>query len=223
MDIYVSSLAFIGKTPEKIVEIAKENNFNLEFSSGMPYRADMEEFYLNATVERMLHNYFPAPEVPFVLNLASADKRIRTISIQHCKNGLLLSQKSGAAFFAAHAGFCIDPKPSELGQKIEYNAAFDKQDHWELFFDSLSQILVYAEQLGVDFLIENNVIAEFNLSGGRNPLLCCDSNEMQYLFEYVKSDRLGLLLDAAHLKVSAATLGLNLNIELDHLKKYIKN
>ena len=222
-NIYISSLAFLGSTPENMIREAKENEFAIEFSSGMLYRDDMEELYFRADIKKILHNYFPAPKIPFVLNLASKDQNIRERSIKHCIQGLRMSKKSGATFFSAHAGFCIDPNPADLGNLLVINEYFDSEYHKSIFLESVREILKVANQLETDFLIENNVISSFNLTNeGANPLLCCDSNSIGWLLEEVSDKRFGLLLDTAHLKVSSETLNLDLNQELDRISKYIR-
>ncbi|MEQ9146872.1 MAG: TIM barrel protein [Cytophagales bacterium] len=221
--IYISSLAMMNKPLEEMIHIAKERNWALEFSSGIPFRKDAESLYLDATIDRIPHNYFPAPEVPFVLNLASANYKIRRQSIEHCKNGLWLAKKSNAPFFSAHAGFCIDPDPRELGKKINFDIIVNKEENKTLFLKSVIEILQQADLFGVDFLIENNVIASFNLTNQKgNPLLCCESKEIRWLFEEIKHKRLGLLLDTAHLKVSCKTLELDLIEEYNNISNLIR-
>lgn len=223
MNIYISSIAFAGATPEEMMESATQNQWAVEFSSGMPYRQDLEEFYLKAPLVKMPHNYFPPPAIPFVLNLASGNDQIRQQSIDHCINGIKLATSANAPFFAAHAGFCIDPDPAELGKKIIYNSNFNKEKHWKLFLDSLTRLNEHAEATGIDFLVENNVIAAFNLTeDGSNPLFCCESTEITRLFSELTFKRLGLLLDTAHLKVSCQTLGLDLHKELHAITPFIK-
>lgn len=217
---YVSSLAFTGSSPQQMIEICRENDLNMEFSSGMDFQANMEEVYLNASIKRMPHNYFPPPKDPFVLNLASANEEIRRRSIEHCKRSLELAQKSNSPFFAAHAGFCIDPKPSELGRQIEYES-FDKEKHKKLFLNSVREILELADELQIDFLIENNVLAPFNYSNGENFLLCCEFEEISWLFREIDHPRLGLLLDTAHLKVSCQTLDIALSKEFKKISNFI--
>jgi sugar phosphate isomerase/epimerase len=222
MEVFVSSLAFLGMTPEQMVEQASSHHWPLEFSSGMPYRKDMADLYLEAKITRMPHNYFPAPEVPFVLNLASRDENIRRTSIEHCKYGLELASKTKAAFFSAHAGFCIDPNPHELGQKIQYDTDFDSKFHREAFLLSLREILQTADKLQLDFLIENNVIAPFNVVKNLNPLLCCESKEITWVFDTIRHPRFGLLLDTAHLKVSCNTLRLSLQDETRAILPFVR-
>jgi sugar phosphate isomerase/epimerase len=221
MQIAISTLAFMGMQAEDIVLLAKKNGWTIEFSSGMPYREDMEEFFIHAPIKRFAHNYFPAPKVPFVLNLASSNIEIRNQSIAHCINGLNLSKQVGAPFFSAHAGFCVDPKPDELGRKLVLSISFDRKQHWTLFIESLKIISTKAQELGLKFLIENNVLATVNVHpNGSNPLFCCDADEMKQMLKEVNSSNLALLIDTAHLKVSAHTLKFNAD---DAIKKISEN
>jgi sugar phosphate isomerase/epimerase len=207
MQIAISTVAFRGQSMGEIIEIAKKEHWMIEFSSGMPYSSNLMDQYLNADIPRMLHNYFPPPEKPFVLNLASKDESIHKKSIQHCKQGLFLAKKTNGPYYSAHAGFCGDPKPEELGHTIKFDPNFDRELYWQNFIQAIGEILDYANELDVDFLIENNVCAKFNVVGAnRNPLLCADPEEIKKLFTDIKHPRLGLLLDTGHLQVSANTL-----------------
>lgn len=198
----------MGKSAEEVIALAEKNKWSLEFSSGMPYREDMEEMFFRAPVKRYAHNYFPAPKVPFVLNLASSNKEIRETSIAHCLKGLHLSKEAGSPFFSVHAGFCVDPAPDELGRKLNLEKEFDRKENWKIFIASLQHIAKEAEKMNMRFLVENNVLAPVNVHpNGTNPLFCCDPEEMIKMLNEVNSFSLDLLIDTAHLKVSAETLG----------------
>jgi sugar phosphate isomerase/epimerase len=206
----MSTFAFAGRPVEEIIELAKENNFTLEFSSGLPFHPGMEKIFLAAPVPRFAHNYFPAPEIPFVLNLASKDESIRNKSIDHCVHGIRLSHAVKAPFFSAHAGFCVDPKPSELGVKLERVKSFDRKMHWNIFVESIKEVLKRTKDIETGFLLENNVLPAVNLyEDGSNPAFCVDGPEMKKLVNEIDDPRAGILLDTAHLKVSANTLGFN--------------
>jgi hypothetical protein len=223
MMIYVSTLAFTGKSPEEIELIATENNFALEFSSGLPYRSDMEQFFNDVSIRKILHNYFPAPQNPFVLNLASKNTDILNRSIEHCLTGINITANNNCPFYAAHAGFCIDPKPDDLGGKLEIADKFDLDVNWNIFINSVEIIINHAKSKGVQFLIENNVLTPFNYVDFKNPLLCCESDQIIRMFEYFKScDNFGLLLDTAHLKVSSKTLSKNLFSEFEKISSFVK-
>tara|TARA_A100001388_G_scaffold241846_1_gene198348 strand:- start:279 stop:617 length:339 start_codon:yes stop_codon:yes gene_type:complete len=63
-------------------------------------------------------DYFPAPETPFVLNLAAQDEDEDQRSVAHCRRALDLSAEIGVPFFAAHAGFAMQPRGDQLGPRI---------------------------------------------------------------------------------------------------------
>ncbi|MHA8087409.1 sugar phosphate isomerase/epimerase family protein [Aquirufa sp. Wall-65K1] len=222
MKLYISTLAFKNLTIEELINIAKEKNWAIEFSSGIPFHEGNELIYQEAPIEKIPHNYFPAPQIPFVLNLASSNPEIRQKSIDHCKKGLQLAKLANAPFFSAHAGFCIDPNPNELGRKIEINSVINKEVHMDYFIESIHEVLNYAVELNLDFLIENNVIAPFNLVGNVNPLLCTCSEEIIEVLERVNRSNFHLLLDTGHLKVSCQTLSKDIDEEIKKLNKYIK-
>jgi len=222
MNIYISTLALRNYSPERMIALAKQHELALEFSSGMAYQADMEDLYLEAAVKRMPHNYFPAPEIPFVLNLASSDETIRSISVNHCLNGLRIAKRSNSPFFAAHAGFCIDPDPEQLGREISFDSHFDREKNKELFLKSIQEILITAEQLELEFLIENNVIAGFNYNNNVNPFLCCESSEIEWLHKSIDNKLFGILLDTAHLKVSCHTLGKDKVSEFKSIQSFVR-
>ena len=222
MNFAVSSIAFLGKPVEEIVDSCTKNSWALEFSSGMPFRSDMEKIFLDTKIKKYAHNYFPAPEIPFVLNLASTNETLRLLSVSHCLKGLELSSKAKAPFFSAHAGFCIDPNPEELGNQLNKNHELNKEKNWKVFKESLHVILKKASELNMKFLIENNVIAKMNLyENGINPLFCCEENEIKQLFREMKNPSLGLLLDTAHWKVSGNTLGFDFKKSINNIRHFI--
>ncbi len=222
MNIAISTLAFSGLSAEEIIQYAVKNSWAIEFSSGLPYKMDMSDIFKNAPITKYLHNYFPAPEIPFVLNLASENNEILNASVTHCKNGLRLAHNAKIPFFSAHAGFCIDPKPQELGKKLQQPNNFNRSKHWHIFISAVTEICQFANTLNVKFLIENNVLASFNLSGeGKNPLFCCDALELVKMLENVNHSSLGLLLDTAHLLVSANTLKFDLKPAVEKLAPFI--
>lgn len=218
MQIAISSLAFKGFSVEEMIAACQAQGWILEFSSSLPHRADMKEVFLQAPIPKYIHNYFPAPATPFVINLASSNEDIRRKSIEHCKQGLTLAKQIQSQFYSAHAGFCIDPNPLELGKPISFEHDFDKVAHWKTFVESVQEVLAFADSLGLGFLIENNVIAPFNYREGINPLFCTGAEEMlQLLHDLGNHPRLGLLLDTAHLKVSAKTEGFNAKEAVEQL------
>lgn len=207
MNFFVSTTAFRKQPIEQILDLAKAERLNLEFSSGLKYRPDMEDIFLNSEIPRLPHNYFPAPEKPFVLNIASTDPEIQDASVAHCMRGLSLAAKVGAPFYSAHAGFCLDPRPQDLGETFDRNAYGAEAPHWKKFIEAVKVIGSEAKRLGIKFLIENNVVIKTNLRpDGSSPLFCATPDDALRLMTEVQNPHVGLLLDTGHLKVSANTL-----------------
>ena len=205
----VSTTAFRRTPIEQVLALAEKEKLALEFSSGLPYREDMIAIYRAAkNVQRLPHNYFPAPKEPFVLNVASIKPEVADKSVEHCLGGLRLAAEAGAPFFSAHAGFCLDPEPRELGHKLKFQQTAERSVYWAKFVANVKILAAEAEKLGVKFLVENNVVAPMNVQpDGTIPLLCVAADEILRLKQEVPSRGLGILLDTGHLKVSAQTMG----------------
>ena len=222
MDFAVSTAAFRRTPIHETIQLAVTHDLKIEFSSGMPFQEGMEEVYLAAPCKKLLHNYFPAPKVPFVLNLASLSTEISERSIEHCLRCLNLTARSGADFYAVHAGFCLDPTPNSLGRKIHAKPEHPREKYWTQFLKNIQLLTQEAERLNVRLLVENNVLAPFNVQeDGSNPFLCTDPKGIGELLSAVESPNLGLLVDTGHLKVSAHTLGFGVDELLSMAKKRI--
>lgn len=181
---------------------------HVELSAGK-YCADIE-----AQLEQhkdqcsfILHNYFPVPETPFVLNLASLDDQVFTTSYEHVKSTIAMASRLGSKYYSFHAGFLLDPKPAELGQRIGKRAFFDRDKAVEQFVTAVNSLAEYAATQGVQLLIENNVCSPRNYEHFKaDPFLLSDPDGVNELFQHLDAG-VGMLLDVAHLKVSANTLG----------------
>jgi uncharacterized protein (UPF0276 family) len=74
----------------------------------------------------------------------------------------------------------------------------------------------------VKFLVENNVVSSSNVKqNGTHSLLCADIDEVLQLVTETRADGFGLLLDTAHLKVSAYTLGFDAEKFVSRARNFI--
>ena len=154
-----------------------------------------------------IHNYFPPPKSPFVLNLASLDGLVAATSLEHVKKAVRWSAEFGGTTYSFHAGFLVDPKVKELGQRVKQRALFDRNEALARFIERVNQIDEYAQAHGVKILIENNVLSANNLLNfNENPFLMADMEECIHVMSQTSSN-VELLVDVAHLKVSAHSLG----------------
>jgi sugar phosphate isomerase/epimerase len=75
---------------------------------------------------------------------------------------------------------------------------------------NLGSLGEHAREAGVRLLVENHVLAAFNLERfDENPLLMADPDEIELVIAELGGN-VGLLMDVGHLKVSSHTLGFDL-------------
>ena len=141
---------------------------------------------------------------PFIVNLASPDPAVLSRSREHIKQAIDFCHSLGIKLFSFHAGFRADPDekfgfPQDC-PVAPYYAAFTT------FAESIDIINAYAQPRGIKIAIENNVLAESNVTNGRNKfLLLCEAEEFDRLWERIASDsdNVGMVLDLGHLKVTS--------------------
>jgi len=178
-----------------------------ELSSGKysnTFESDLSE--LSKSFKFTFHNYFPVPKEPFVFNLASFNDDILLKSKEHARNAIVMTAKYGGDVYSFHAGYLIDPLVSELGKTINKTRLNDRDKALDYFIDNVNELANFAADYNVRILIENNVVSHKNFeSFNCNPLLMTEPIETDYIFNRVNNN-VGLLIDVAHLKVSAKTL-----------------
>ena len=209
MMIFISTGGFKGQTPEDTArKLLNHGIHQIELSSG---RFSPETFSSLNTLKKQavfqVHNYFPPPEKPFILNLASLEETISERSRLHCQKAIDWAVSLGKPVYSVHAGFLMNPSVSELGAPIQKKKLFDRSRATERFLDNVHRVAEYAETKGVRLLIENNVLSEKNMNTfAENPFLMATPEECAGMMKQLPSS-VGMLLDVAHAKVSCRSLG----------------
>ena len=217
--IYISTSCIKNtKIKDSVEELATNGFKNIELSGGTEYYDNFENDLLDLKDKYNLnyrcHNYFPPPKKHFVLNLASLNDETFQISFKHLQRVIALSNRLGADKFAFHAGFFIDIKLREIGKKLSKDHLFNEDESISRFCDAFQDLQKQA--CGVSLFIENNVFSSSNADtyDGENPFMMTNFNEYVSLKEKIDFN---LLLDVAHLKVSARTLKLNWEEEFEKM------
>ncbi len=218
--IYISSSCIkTNSIKETVTTLANAGFKNIELSGGTrfypEYETDLLQLQKKYELNFLVHNYFPPPTKPFVLNLASLNDDIYKQSIDLCKNAIRLSKKLGSRCYSVHAGFLIDIKPKEVGKKISFTDQFDREKAIKRFCNAWNVLCSEACD-DVSLYIENNVLSWKNAKtfSGDNPFLLTDLKGYIELKEHLDFN---FLLDIAHLKVSSNSLNLNFETELNNL------
>lgn len=221
-NIYISSSCVRSSSVPYAVEILASEGFShIELSGGGAYEEGLLQKLLTLQARYNLtlsaHNYFPPPkDGDFVLNLASLDSEIFTRSVAQIESALRFSHALGCGHFGFHAGFFLPLVPSELGEPSgrQRLKIYDKRACIEQFIKGYKMIETLAEELGITLYIENNVLSIANAAH-------YGSKELAMLLsfgDFVELERriaCRLLLDVGHLQVSARTLGLDFQAELE--------
>ena len=206
--IYISTGGFNKKSVIEVIQLLSRNNIKAFELSGGIFTDNLESKLkiLSNKFQFTVHNYFPPPKKPFVLNLASLNENIYQESVNHIKESIKLASFIKSPFYSFHAGFLIDPKVKELGKTIKNNNLYDRDKSLKRFIHSIKFLSKYASKYKIKLLVENNVITKSNISKFEsNPLLMTDIKSTE---EIVKNfdENLFFLVDVAHLKVSSNTL-----------------
>ena len=207
--IYVTTGGYSNVNAAEVTQDYLQSGIDyVELSAGK-YCPDIET-RLDAYKDKcsfILHNYFPVPEAPFVLNLASLNEEVFATSYEHIRSAISMASRLQSKYYSFHAGFLLDPKPSELGQQIGKQTFFDRDKSIEQFVNAANSLAEFSSTLNVQLLVENNVCSPKNFDQFKaDPFLLSDPNGVTELFRHLDPS-IRMLLDVAHLKVSANTLG----------------
>lgn len=218
--IYASSACVKAETiQESVCTLVEAGIRNIELSGGTNhypgYQRDLLRLQDKHDLNYLVHNYFPPPSQHFVLNLASLSDELYDQSIEHCKRAIQISKILGSGKYGVHAGFLVDFSPEEAGNEIAYRALNNRQKAVSRFCGAWNILLDEASG-DVELYIENNVLSKSNSAtfGAKNPLLMTD---LKGYLEIKEQIEFNLLLDLAHLKVSANSLGLSFGEQVNGL------
>jgi sugar phosphate isomerase/epimerase len=217
--IYVSTSCLKDTPTIEAVKILQKNGIrNIELSGCQNYYngldGDLIKFKAKYDLNYTCHNYFLPAKEPFVLNLASLNNDIYPNTLRYLKSSIKLSNELNSKKFGFHAGFFVDIKVEEVGNKLNLGSLFNKKKSMQKFCDGFN--ILKKEANGLELYIENNVISYTNLEtfNGVNPFMMTNHDEYVELRKHIDFK---LLLDIGHLKVSANSLNLDFEDELNKL------
>ena len=208
MSIYFSTGGYKNQNTFDVVNDLVSKGINCIELSGTSYSPNNIEKLIEflPIAKFQIHNYFPPPKIPFVINLASMNQDIYQKSLDHIFYAIENCNKINSTNYSFHAGFLCDINVNEIGKGVKKKILQNRKDTISLFIDRLKIVSEKAKKHGVNIMIENNVLSKKNLDiFSDNPFLMCDSTECKQIISNTP-DNIKLLLDVAHLKVSANSL-----------------
>ena len=212
--IFVSTACLEGECSlAEILEIYGDRCIqNIELGSSHHYVNDVEKLLSNyPDANFIIHNYFPPPERPFIMNLASQDERIRENSIDICKKAVDLCKMCGCDLYSFHPGFRVETTLNpgfdlSSAELVPYEKALSS------FYSSLEEIYDYARRNGVNLALEN-------LEHKNQAYMMTQPEDFKELLDIYPD--FGILLDLGHLKIASRRLGFKMNDFVEVVKENV--
>lgn len=223
MIIYLSTGGYRDISGFETLKIFAENKISsVELSAGKYSKDQIQKIKKIKNIKKILHNYYPPPKEPFVINIASSDKKILSKSLKHIKNAIDISKLMGIRDYSFHPGFVTDISPKEIGI-LTKTTKFNKRDICiKRVIKNLSLLSRYAKKKGIRLLVENNVMKKSSFEYlGKNTTIMSTPEEINYIMERVPKN-IKLLMDVAHLKVSSNVLGFDKVKAFKSVKKWVR-
>ncbi|HOK58250.1 MAG TPA: sugar phosphate isomerase/epimerase family protein [Methanothrix sp.] len=198
MRIYISTscLKNCRYLPEVLETYTNAGIRDVEIGSSHSYIEDVDELLKRYSHAKfVIHNYFPPPKDPFMMNLAAQDENIRQRSLDVCRRAIELCSRIGAEFYSFHPGFrvagTLDMNFSLSGRIIPYEDAFRN------FTRSLEKIVSYSREHGIKVAVEN-------LEHKNDAYMMTGPDEFTRVLEMFPE--VFVLLDLGHLKIASRML-----------------
>ena len=233
MAVFLSSGAFRTRSLPEVVSQAQVLGIrHLELSSGVEHFPQLDAYVpvlKSSGIQLLVHNYFPAPAEPFVLNLGALDAQTLEASREHVRNCIDLSSKLGASYYSVHSAFVLRMNAEHLGKPqaqadlSSRSGLPDRNLVRKVFIESLKLLCAEAAHHGLDLLVENNVVSpKYLRTRQEDPFLMTNADEIEDVLQEVGAPNIGLLMDVAHARVSSAALGFDLATFVRRLRPYIR-
>ncbi len=214
MQLHISTTAFAADvlTPEGAPAAAGHPALEL---SGGRHRdpavldAALERLAAQGATDILVHNYFPPPSAPFVLNFATADAALFDRCLQLARAALALCARLGAPYYSFHPGYRRDGRELPDGHFAFAGPPRSMEDALARFHANFPALDALAQAAGVGLAVENLFPTRAEVTSLANTLA-----EMEALLAPLPA-RTGLLLDLGHLAVSANILGFDRREYLD--------
>ena len=220
--VFVSTASFKSLPAFETIKILSDVGINcFELSAGKFHAKNINKIKEFQGINYHLHNYFPPPEIPFVINLASMNDKIYDQTFKHILKCIDLSKALGCKYYSFHAGFVVDIKVKDIGVKTTSKNFFDRNKCMQKFINSVIKLSNYAKKNNITLLIENNVMKKTSYDYlGKNTTLMADPEEIDFVMNRVPKN-IKFLLDVAHLKVSSNILNFDLSEAYDRIKNFV--
>lgn len=221
--IYVSTACLSEKNLKQNLKLFNKLNVkNIELTGNILYEKNYKKILQNYKFKYkfnfLIHNYFPIPKKPFMLNLGTENSYLNRKSVDNCLKSIEICNELKIKKFSVHAPFLVNFKTSEAGKKIKERKISNKSKILKIFKKNFNLLKKYVDY-DLKLYVENNVLSKENFLNfnKQNPLMLTsfkDYDDMRQEVNFMP------LLDTGHLKVSCKTLKLDFTKEFKNFAKY---
>ncbi|RJR38286.1 MAG: sugar phosphate isomerase/epimerase [Desulfobacteraceae bacterium] len=217
-EIYISTSAFQEEILDRCSSPSLDSIRKIEFSGGrfIGYEktvTEIERLLREGVTSVLIHNYFPIPERSFVLNFASDNPDVLERSFSLAERALTLCSRFGVPYYSFHPGYLGDGYEGPDGHFGFSSAEFATYPRaLERFTRSIHRLLEMGRAKGVAIAVENLFPAPGNVRTSLN----CSMEEVEELLCSLPEE-VGLLVDLAHLNITAHYLGIDRSVFVDFL------
>lgn len=189
--------------------------FNIELGAALGWQENFDfvlDFKKRYNANFTIHNFFPPPKEPFMLNIAAKDEERRKQQVSFAKSSIEWCRKLDSPIYSLHFGFRteVDEDTKTIGGDV-----LPAEQAYGYAKGSLLEILDYAAQYGVKVAAENMALREDDM------LLNCRPEEMQMLLRDVKNKNFGLLVDIGHLGITRTLMQFDIKKFIDKVQNRI--
>jgi len=163
MQLFLST-TFFGTTAtdvEKVLRLLDGLSIDgVEIGSTHIHRLDIEDIVCSQWNKRIVtHNFFPPTEdQDFVMNIASENSEIRTLSVNHAAYCIKVASDIGAEVYTIHPGFMADADLCRKNSKTyDFNFGLKRVGREIAFnsmLESISELISIASQYNIKLAIE---------------------------------------------------------------------
>ncbi|MDA2929382.1 sugar phosphate isomerase/epimerase [Acidobacteria bacterium AH-259-O06] len=225
--VYVSTCAFENRELRTLLASCQTHGIDaIELSAVEGYSLEFLE-RARQWASLLVHNYFPPPAAPFLLNIASQNPIALRRTIEFCKAAIDLAERLDSPVYGIHGGFAVDIPTHLLGLPVEQaklveSGLPDREVLYATILDSVRELNDYASPRGVKLLVENNVISSRSGKEARRLLPMAEAAELTRLVRDVGDPNFGLLLDVGHAKVSSVACGFDLETFVAEVAPHVR-
>lgn len=195
----------------------------VELGSGHPPFPRYQEILVSYPFEYTVHNFFPLTDPDHLINIASQNPEHLNKTKDIARNAIGLCNQIGSRFYGIHAGYRADLDTRSLGNRLTANQIKFSESAFTTMVETTQDLCDYAADKNVTVVVENHVLAPFNLVENQNLyLLLCSAEEIVEFSRAVARVNFGMLIDVAHLKVTANTLEFDKYQFIESVSPWIK-